>query len=57
MRKRGRGKPPFPTCKLEIVESNNSPHINLQVGKGGLPPPTLNGFDGEGIEHAEQTSI
>ena len=34
------GKPPFPTCKLELVESNNSARVNLQVGKGGLPPPS-----------------
>src|SRR5687767_11298538 len=39
------GKPPFPTCKLLVVEWDGSARANLQVGKGGLPPlsyPTYN---------------
>ena len=34
----GGGKPPFPTCKLTLVEWSGSPRANLKVGKGGLPP-------------------
>jgi hypothetical protein len=34
----GRGKPPFPTCKLAGVEFYRSAPVNSQVRKGGLPP-------------------
>jgi hypothetical protein len=38
------GKPPFPTCELALVEWNHSRPEISQVGKGGLPPLTVAGF-------------
>ena len=40
MKRRGGGKPPFPTCQLKGVELFHSTLGCSQVWKGVLPPPT-----------------
>jgi hypothetical protein len=53
----GGGKPPFLTCKLVGAESFDSMNAYLQVGKGGLPPLTLGGFNVGFLIHLSRGAI
>jgi hypothetical protein len=44
-RKLSGGKPPFPTCELGPVESNDLAGANCQVRKGGYPRSSLTNFE------------